>query len=199
MRAQHAKGFTLIEALVVIAIGGIVTAFAVPSFQGFLGERRVFAAAADYAGSLRVAQAEAIRRNRSVEVLFTSTEAIPANTVSATAVSSTSGRNRVTRVVRPSGTGDWVQGSNAASGGPEVNVDAGAVRSIAFTPIGRPIDYTVPPGSPLAGLLMVRFTDAPTGRRVCTLLSTAGSVRVCDPTRPAGDAYACPSTLPEPC
>lgn len=195
----RAGGFTLIEAMIGLGIVAILGAMAVPSFARLLAERRVLAAASEYVGALRTAQVEAIRRNRTVEVLFTGSDAVPANTVTARAASSTTAANRLSRVIGPRGSGDYVGGYATGGAGQPVAIDAGAAQSIAFTPTGRPMDYTAPPGVPLSGPVTVRFTDRASSRRLCALLSTGGSTRICDPTLPAGDASACPATLPTPC
>jgi type IV fimbrial biogenesis protein FimT len=72
-RTGSRRGFTLVEAAMVIAIVGLLMAMAVPRFtrmrEGFLLDT----AAYQVAGDLRRAQVEAIKLNRTVQVLKTGT------------------------------------------------------------------------------------------------------------------------------
>lgn len=192
-------GFTLIEALIALSITAVLVAVAVPGIEPLLSQRRLLAATSDFVAALRAAQVEAIRRNRTVEVLFVAGPATAASVTTAAAVASGAAAGRMTRVVNPQGAADFVAGANPTGGPARVSIDAGGVRSIAFTPTGRPLDHTAAPGAALAAPIVVRFTDAPSMRRLCAVVSTGGSTRVCDPTRPAGEPQACPSSLPAPC
>lgn len=61
--ARSHRGFTLIEAMVVVAMLGIVAAIAAPSFTGFIGTMNAKAAAFDLISDLTTARSEAIKRN----------------------------------------------------------------------------------------------------------------------------------------
>jgi type IV fimbrial biogenesis protein FimT len=65
-------GFTLVEALVVMSIIAILMAVAVPTFRDFTASRAVSAQISDFAGSLRLARTEAIKRGRPVVMCRTS-------------------------------------------------------------------------------------------------------------------------------
>lgn len=56
-------GFTLVEALVVIAILGIFTALAAPSFSNTIANMRIKSTSFDLVNDLNIARSEAIKRN----------------------------------------------------------------------------------------------------------------------------------------
>lgn len=66
-------GVTLVEVVVVIAIIGILSGMAVPSFLEFTRNQRIRAAASDLHVSLMRARSEALKRNVSVTIVPTST------------------------------------------------------------------------------------------------------------------------------
>jgi poly(3-hydroxybutyrate) depolymerase len=74
----------------------------------------------------------------------------------------------------------------------------GTLASVGFTPSARPVDFSAGPGlaAPLAAPLVVRIGMAGTARVRCVSISSGGSVRVCDPSRPSGAVAACEPVLP---
>jgi type IV fimbrial biogenesis protein FimT len=68
----RARGITLIEALVTVAILGIVIAIAVPSAVDWIRIQRVKATAAELATDIQFARAEAVRRSRPISIHFAS-------------------------------------------------------------------------------------------------------------------------------
>ena len=72
-------GFTLIEALVVIIMAGILFAIAAPSWIGFLNRQRLSTARGQVVEILRSAQAEAKRTKISRAIVFDNTTTATAN------------------------------------------------------------------------------------------------------------------------
>lgn len=62
------SGFTLIELMVVIALVGIISAFAVPSFSNVIANGRIASTSNDIVGLLNYARSEAVKRGRIVRV-----------------------------------------------------------------------------------------------------------------------------------
>ena len=67
---QKNLGFTLIEALVVVTIIGILAALTVPAFTKMLERNRVKGAAESMFNDLQLARTEAIKRNQEIAVQF---------------------------------------------------------------------------------------------------------------------------------
>lgn len=63
-----ARGFTLIEAAVVVALIAVVAALALPSFTSFIGTMNAKSVAFDLIGDLTLARSEALKRNQTITV-----------------------------------------------------------------------------------------------------------------------------------
>ena len=63
-----ARGFTLVEGMVVLAVVAVLAAIALPSLANVLAAQRLRAAGTDLVSSLLVARSEAIKRKARVEV-----------------------------------------------------------------------------------------------------------------------------------
>jgi len=62
------RGFTLAEVLVVVAIMGILTAVAIPSFGPFVAGQRIKTASFDMMSTLTLARSEATKRNTNIVI-----------------------------------------------------------------------------------------------------------------------------------
>jgi type IV fimbrial biogenesis protein FimT len=68
--ARAARGFTVVELMVVVMVAGILLALAVPSMREFMARQRVKAVNAELVTDLQYARSESIARNRTVSVRF---------------------------------------------------------------------------------------------------------------------------------
>jgi prepilin-type N-terminal cleavage/methylation domain-containing protein len=66
VRSRSARGFTLVEAVMVMVVAGLLMAIALPRFRERRNRYLLDTAAFQLAGDLRRAQIEAIRRNQPV-------------------------------------------------------------------------------------------------------------------------------------
>ncbi len=62
------KGFTLIELLIVISLGAIIMALAIPNFSGTIRSNRLTTSANNLLAALNLARSEAVKRGRDVVV-----------------------------------------------------------------------------------------------------------------------------------
>jgi len=67
-RSRHARGFTAVELIIVMAVVGILMAIAVPSFRSFMQNSRLTTQANTLVYALNLARSSAIQLDRAVEV-----------------------------------------------------------------------------------------------------------------------------------
>ncbi|MEO5695696.1 MAG: GspH/FimT family pseudopilin [Burkholderiaceae bacterium] len=152
MKAQRARGFTLIEMLTVVSVLAVVAAIAAPGMRSFAAGQRVKALAYDITADLLLARSEALKRNINVSITpVTGTNWASGWTVDAGAVN--------------------ISSRNAAN---ESLTFTGAPASITFGVNGR----VVAPTDPL-GVRMTVESDAATNdfSKRCIELDLSGRAR----------------------
>lgn len=75
MKILEKNGFTLTELAIVVAVAGIVSAIAAPSFLNYMAERRLSGAARMVMSDLMAARAKAVSINQKVKVAYVSDHA----------------------------------------------------------------------------------------------------------------------------
>ncbi len=207
------RGFTLIELMVTVAILAIFASFAIPTFRGTLGNRQVSLLAENIEASLRQAQIEAIRASRQVDFVMTTTAATTALAAPASAALNVGGLSTtdpaLNLLVRTAGVttaagGLQVQDLNQGwRDGRVLGVQSGGagttVSGVAFSSLGRVAGtynstgaLTAPAGNGTVIFQVVNpSVDTAIARRLCVFVSSAGSVTVCDPTKPTADVRSC--------
>jgi type IV fimbrial biogenesis protein FimT len=179
------RGFTLVELMVTIALLAILLALAAPSFSGIIRNNRIRTVADSLQNGLRMAQAEAVRRNRQTVFLLTNSE--PGLNVDATA----NGKNwSVQTVLRESEKGgteqpEHVQGgafSDSAAGvaikGPAAVCFSSGGRLITSQPGPKGADCVLTKDSPIFNVTLTG-ADHPLNVTV----TIGGQVRMCDPNK----------------
>jgi type IV fimbrial biogenesis protein FimT len=167
--AAQESGFTLVEMIVTVLILIILSAIALPAFQGIIAKVALKSTAESIYQGLQVARAEAVRQNTRVHAT------ISANTAWSVVVDST---NAVVQS-KPAG-----EGANAA-------VTLAGTGTVTFNALGRATANS--DGSNPLTKIDITSTDTTTARRIqIGFGGVAGSqLTLCDPNAPAGDSKAC--------
>lgn len=182
---NKSRGFTLVELIIAIAIVGILSSLAVPAFREMIASMNVRSTAESFSLGLQLARSEAVKRNSRTSFGFS-----PAGRWEVCAsVSTTTGYTCPT--------GDSVQIKDANEASQNVVIASTPTDSTlsTFTGLGRQYtDATSALNNPdgTAQVTTVDFSSAVTSRTYRVIISSAGSVRLCDPSLPSGNVKACP-------
>jgi type IV fimbrial biogenesis protein FimT len=184
---QGQQGFSLIELMVTIAILSLLMMAAVPSFGNWVANARVRSVAEEVANGLRMAQSEAVRRNR--PVAFVMTNSAPAKGAAPAA----NGKNWYVQALPLSSSGDavdpsdYVQGGNYAS---QSGVTISSTNSVlCFASMGNVSGSVATAKTALgvdcsaagANTYVVARTGA--DRSLKVTVGVGGQVRMCDPAK----------------
>lgn len=182
------RGLTLVELLVAMALMVILLFLAAPNFTTWINNTRIRTVSEVLQNGARFAQAEAIRRNRSV--VFYLTNAEPSLAAAAAANGSNWGAR--TLALFAADVPEFIKGGALSDVAPGVLITGPA--AICFNAAGQQI--TVAAEGCAAGLAsyVVRRPEAnPDLRRLRIDVSLGGRVRMCDPDKVLS------ATVPEGC
>lgn len=186
MFVKPARGVTLIELVVTLAVFGILFLLAVPSMSLWIRNSQVRTVTEGLQNGLRLAQNEAARRNR--QVVFSLTNATPA----LNAVAAETGRSWSLQALPLMAGGEdaqFIQGGALGDVASGVTVTGPA--AICFNPLGRLIaapssrtgvaaDCLVDAANPTRSFdVSLPGSDRP----LRVTVSIGGQVRMCDPAR----------------
>lgn len=181
------RGFTLIELAMVMAIIAITLSYSVPYAKTWIANTKIRSAADSLQNGLRFTQLEAAKRNQNVEFVLTTSVPIASNVGSL--VASSSGTNWVARVdTSATTTPSYVflrgQSGTESAQGVSVTLTSGS-SPIIFTALGRVSGVT--------SQIQIDFNDnsVTDDRPLRVIVSPAGRIKMCDPSKPAGNAQAC--------
>ena len=167
-----ARGFTLVELMVAIAVAAIVLTFGVPGFQSFVNGNRLAASANELVASLQTARMEAIRRNRRVVVCASAN----ANAGNAARCAAANADGWITFVDADRsgafGPGDALLRNSVADG----RVDVAAFGAVVFRSDGLARDASGDPAD--LALRLAIDTEQPLRNVRCVQVRTSGAVSV---------------------
>jgi len=185
IHAKYRSGFSLIELVITLTIAALLLFLAESSFSGWIGNAKARSVAESLQNGLRLAQAEAVRRNR--QVAFVLTNSSPAVNVAANA----NGNNWYAQVLPIYSTEvvsvPYVQGGSFASIASGVTVVGSAL--ICFNSLGRVVvnssaSVTAAFGASCAATNAVYSITAPGANRTYQVqVNMGGQVRMCDASR----------------
>jgi type IV fimbrial biogenesis protein FimT len=187
-RAVIQRGLTLVELLVAMALMVILLFLAAPNFTTWINNTRIRTVSEVLQNGARFAQAEAIRRNRSVVCYLTNAEP----SLAAAAAANGSNWGARTLSLFAADVPEFIRGGALSDVAPGVLINGPA--SICFNSAGQQI--TVAAEGCVAGLAsyVVRRPEAnPELRRLRIDVSLGGRVRMCDPDKVLS------ATVPEGC
>lgn len=178
----HQRGLTLIELMVTLTLLGIVLAAAAPGFGRWIANTKVRTTAEELQNALRLAQTEAVRRNR--QMVFMLTNDAP----SLTATPAANANNWVVRALPiPGETADasFFAGGGSFAKAQTVSVTGAAV--VCFNSLGRQVANSntglgsncAAPGA--SSNFNVSASTANRPMRVQTF--RGGRIRMCDPAK----------------
>ena len=179
------RGLTLIELIVAMALSVILLFLAAPSFTTWINNTRVRTVAEVLQNGVRFAQAEAIRRNRSVVFFLTNAEP------SLAAAPVANGRNwgASTLPLVPADVPVFVKGGALSDVAAGVTINGPA--AICFNPAGQQVTIAAQGCAAAAATYNVARPQADRNMRI--VVSLGGRVRMCDPNKVLS------ATVPEGC
>ncbi len=185
---RRAGGFSLVELIITVSVLAVVTLLVVPGLGGWIANARMRTVAESLQNGLRLAQGEAVRRNR--QTVFALTNATP----SITAAPQTDGSNWYVRALPLLGTAeDLSDASFYVQGGTFTNqsVSIAGPALVCFNSLGRQVansatGLTSNCGAPADAVYTVTRSGA--DRRLKVQVSIAGRVRMCDPDKNLANA-----------
>ena len=184
MRLPTARGFSLIEMLITLAVLGILFMIGLPSLATWMQNTQVRNSAEAVLAGLQLARTEAVRRNRAVQFTLV-------DNLNAGCASSSSGSHWVVSLNDPAGVCDELPSNTGAQiiqkrSGDEGSVNATVsanVQTVTFNGLGRLTTTAVTPTIDFRNATANCQTGSPVGPIRCLRVNVApsGSIRMCDP------------------
>lgn len=185
MRQSPFAGFSLIELMITLSIAAFLMLMGMPAFTQWMANARVRSAAESLQNSIRVAQTEAVRRNR--QAVFALTAAAPSLTA-APAVNSTNWYVRALPLAGEVADATFYVNGEATAG---IGITLTGPSVICFNSMGRVVanaalGYTTEAcASPADAVTPTNYNVSRTGsdRPLRIQVFLGGKVRMCDPAK----------------
>lgn len=177
-RPAPQRGLTLVELMVTISILTVLFLLALPDFRAWIENTRVRSVAEALQNGVRQAQAEAVRRNRTVVFFLTNAEP------GAAAAAQVNGVNWGMRALPllPADPVEFIRGGVFADLAPGVAVatDTNAA-AICFNTAGQQV--AVPAEGCVPAVTTFQVSKANADRSLNIVVALGGRVRMCDPAK----------------
>jgi len=171
------NGFTLIETLIALAVFGVLTAMAVPSFKSWMANSQIRTAAEGLQNGLQLARNQALTMNTQVQFQL-NTPSTNDWQISTALAPTTAIQTRINQGTTPQ-----------ASIGPAVS---GGATTITFNGLGRVVipstETTFSVSNPVGGTCQA---SSGTMRCLNVTVQTGGQIRICDPQLPSSNPQSC--------
>jgi type IV fimbrial biogenesis protein FimT len=195
------RGFTLIEAIIAMALIAILMSFGMPMYGTFMQNQRIRASAEGIVSGLQTARNEAIKQNARVEFLLSDEEPEPSNASSAT--TNVNGPHWMARALDSPSVGvhtyvagrDGTEGTSGDTAGALIGV-VGSTASVIFNSLGTvelaaaTTTFDLSSANPSSQGQCIASSGPIRCLRV--VLQPGGQARMCDPSiTTSGDTRRC--------
>ena len=181
-------GFTLVELMVTLTIAALMLLASIPSFSAWIANAKIRSVADEIQNGLRLAQTEALRRNR--VSIFALTSVTPALNVAPVA----NGKNWFIQTLpltsgatsETAASSDFVQGGNYAK---QASVTITGPAMVCFGPLGSVVSLAAASAINVLGTACTSVansysvTNGSADRALKVVVSVGGQVRMCDPKK----------------